>query len=128
MAPASRSPISGASPVTGATTRRRPRSTRSGLTLHWDDADRGRIAACLNGLGIVAALAGQAERAARLCGAAEALRETIGAPVPRHRGQYERAIAAARATLGEQAFAAAWAAGRALSAVGSGQRGADHPS
>jgi DNA-binding CsgD family transcriptional regulator len=86
-----------------------------GLTLHWDDADRGRIAACLNGLGIVAALAGQAERAARLCGAAEVLREAIGAPVPRHRGQYERAIATTRATLGEQAFAAAWAAGRGLS-------------
>jgi len=86
-----------------------------GLALHWDDGDRGRIAACLNGLGIVAALAGQAERAGRLCGAAEALREAIGAPVPRYRGQYERAIATGLATLGEEAFAAAWAAGRALS-------------
>ncbi len=86
----------------------------SGLTLHWADGDRGRIAACLNGLGIVAALAGQAERAARLCGAAEALREAIGAPVPRHRGRYERAIAAARAALEEPAFTAAWSAGRAL--------------
>ncbi|MGH2615017.1 MAG: ATP-binding protein, partial [Thermomicrobiales bacterium] len=87
------------------------------LTLHWDDGDSGRIASCLTGLGIVAALAGQGERAARLCGAAEALRETIGAPIPRYRGQFERAIGAARTALGEQAFAAAWAAGRALSLV-----------
>jgi DNA-binding CsgD family transcriptional regulator/tetratricopeptide (TPR) repeat protein len=88
-----------------------------GLTLHWDDSDSGRIAACLNGLGIVAALAGQAERAARLCGAAEALREAIGAPVPRHRGQYERAIAISRESLGESVFAATWAAGRELSLI-----------
>jgi non-specific serine/threonine protein kinase len=85
------------------------------LTLHWDDGDRGRTARCLNGLGIIAALAGRSERAARLCGAAEALRETIGAPVPRFRGQHERAMGLARAALGEQAFAAAWAAGRQLS-------------
>jgi predicted ATPase/DNA-binding CsgD family transcriptional regulator len=86
-----------------------------GLALHWDDGDRGRIAACLNGMGIVAALAGQAERAGRLCGAAEALREAIGAPVPRYRGQYDRAIATSHATLGEEAFTVAWAAGHALS-------------
>ena len=93
------------------------------LTLHWDDGDRGRIARCLNGLGIVAALAGQGERAARLCGAAEALRETIGAPVPRYRGQHERAMELARDALGEQAFAAAWAAGRALPLADAVSRG-----
>jgi predicted ATPase/DNA-binding CsgD family transcriptional regulator/Tfp pilus assembly protein PilF len=87
------------------------------LTLHWDDGDRGRTARCLNGLGVVAALAGQAERAARLCGAAEALRETIAAPIPRYRGQHERAMEVTRAVLGEQAFAEAWATGRSLSTV-----------
>jgi DNA-binding CsgD family transcriptional regulator/tetratricopeptide (TPR) repeat protein len=84
------------------------------LRLHWDDGDRGRTARCLNGLGVVAAFAGQGERAARLCGAAEALREAIGAPAPRYRGQHERAMGLARAALGEQAFASAWAAGRSL--------------
>jgi predicted ATPase/DNA-binding CsgD family transcriptional regulator len=84
------------------------------LTLHWDNGDSRRIARCLNGLGIVAALGAQSERAARLCGAAETLRETIGAPVPRYRGQHERAIELAREALGEQAFTAVWAAGRAL--------------
>jgi predicted ATPase/DNA-binding CsgD family transcriptional regulator/DNA-binding XRE family transcriptional regulator len=85
------------------------------LSLHRDDGDNGRVARCLNGLGIVAALAGQGERAARLCGAAEALREAIGATVPRYRGQHERAMRLAREALGEPTFAAAWAAGRSLS-------------
>jgi predicted ATPase/DNA-binding CsgD family transcriptional regulator len=87
------------------------------LALHWDNGERGHTARCLNGLGIVAALADQPERAAHLCGAAEAMRETIGAPVPRYRGQHEHAMGLARDTLGEQAFAAAWAAGRSLSIV-----------
>jgi tetratricopeptide (TPR) repeat protein len=77
------------------------------LMLHWDDGDSGRIAACLNGLGVVAALAGEAEQAARLCGAAAALREAIGAPIPSYRGQYDRAIETARTSLGEAAFRAA---------------------
>jgi ATP/maltotriose-dependent transcriptional regulator MalT len=85
------------------------------LSLHWDDGDNGRVARCLNGLGIVAALAGQGERAVRLCGAAEALREAIGAYVPRYRGQHERAMRLAREALGEPTFAAAWVAGRSLS-------------
>jgi non-specific serine/threonine protein kinase len=87
---------------------------RESLILHWDDGDRGRIAGCLNGLAIVCALVGDAEPAARLFGAAEALREAVGAPVPRHRGQHDRAVAAARAVLGPEAFARAWSAGRAL--------------
>jgi tetratricopeptide (TPR) repeat protein len=57
----------------------------------------------------------QPARAARLFGAAEALRETIGAPLPPiNRADYERDVAAARAQLHEDAFAAAWAAGRAM--------------
>jgi predicted ATPase/DNA-binding SARP family transcriptional activator/class 3 adenylate cyclase len=54
-------------------------------------------------------------RAARLYGAAEALRETIGAPLPpANRPDRDRGIAAARATLGEAAFSAAWAEGRVM--------------
>ena len=121
MAPAWRSPISGGSPATGVTTRQAAALYAEGLTLHWDDGDSGRIAAASTDWVSSPRWLGQAERAARLCGAAEALREAIGAPVPRYRGQYERAIALARATLGEQAFAAAWAAGRALSLARRGQ-------
>jgi non-specific serine/threonine protein kinase len=84
------------------------------LTLHLEEGDNIRIAGCLRGLATVAAFAGEPEQAARLFGAADALREATGAAVPRRRGQYERAVAASRAALGAQAFSDAWAAGRAL--------------
>jgi tetratricopeptide (TPR) repeat protein len=73
------------------------------------------MAWCLAGLGRVAALGEQPERAARLWGAAERLRQAIGCrPPPAARATYERAMAVARAQLGEDAFAAAWKAGAAL--------------
>jgi non-specific serine/threonine protein kinase len=67
-------------------------------------------------VGIVAA-AGQAERAARLLGAARAQRDRLGL---RYRAKedlaaLEHAVAATRAALGEEAFASAWEAGRSLS-------------
>jgi hypothetical protein len=53
--------------------------------------------------------------APRLFGAAEALCETIAAPRPaRYWNHYQRGVAAARAQLDGVTFAAAWAAGRAL--------------
>jgi len=59
------------------------------------------------------------ERAARLLGAAAALREAIGAPLPPiDRAEHERAVAAARGALGEQGFAAAFASGRELPPAG----------
>jgi hypothetical protein len=61
-------------------------------------------------------VAGQGERAARLLGAAAALRETIGAPLPLpERADVEQAVAGARAALGEAEWTAAFAAGRMLS-------------
>jgi predicted ATPase len=70
----------------------------------------------LEGLATVAGAAGQGERSARLFGAAAATRRLIGAPLPpRERPHYERLVAAARAHLDAAAFAAAWAAGEALS-------------
>jgi len=54
--------------------------------------------------------------AARLLGAADARRAALGAPVPpADRPELDRAVAAARAALGDERFAAAWAAGRSLS-------------
>jgi hypothetical protein len=74
------------------------------------------IAAVLEGLAGIAAAADQAERAARLFGAAAALRAAIATPLaPGERADYDRYVAATHAALGEEAFAAAWAAGRALS-------------
>jgi predicted ATPase/class 3 adenylate cyclase len=66
----------------------------------------------------VAALAvaqGQGERAARLYGVAEALRKARGTPLPPcELDAYHDDVAVARAALGEEAFAAAWAEGRAM--------------
>ncbi len=78
--------------------------------------DKTNMAVCLEGMAAVAAADGQAARAARLCGAAEALREATGAPIqPTVRWLYERTLASARTALGDDRFAAALAAGHALS-------------
>jgi predicted ATPase len=78
-------------------------------------ANYGRgLARCLEGLASVAIAREQAPRAVRLLGAASRLRETMGAPVaPAALRGHEEAIGRARLALGEAAFAAAWAEGRA---------------
>lgn len=74
------------------------------------------VAESIERLTLIACDRGQPERAARLLGAADALRTAIGAPLPpANRAAYERTITNARAALGEEAFAAAWEAGRILS-------------
>ncbi len=78
-------------------------------------ANKNAISYCLEGLAAVGAAEGDSADAARLLGAAEVLRETIGAPA----GAYEEAIrldtvAAVRQELGEDKFGAAWAEGRAM--------------
>jgi hypothetical protein len=79
-------------------------------------SDRAGVAWCLAGLGSVAGLRGFSVQAARLWGAAEALRQAIGCrPAPAGRTTYERAVATVRANLGDEAtFATAWAEGRAM--------------
>jgi predicted ATPase len=72
-------------------------------------------AACLEGLGEVAAAQGAAEWAARLWGAAAMLRAAIGAPMaPIYRIAYGQAVTAARAQIGRKAFEAAWTEGRTM--------------
>src|SRR5262249_52477903 len=57
----------------------------------------------------------RALQAARLFGAAAVLREAANAPLAaRHRAEYERQVAAARALLDPASFAAAWAEGQAM--------------
>ena len=73
------------------------------------------ILRCLEGLARVAAAQGRMERAAWLCGAAAALREDKGWPLPpAKRAEHDRIVAAARKALGGEVFAAAWASGHAL--------------
>ena len=74
-----------------------------------------RTADALDALAAIAAAQEQVVRAARLWGAANSLREASGATIsPSDRAKNDQAITAARAQLGEAAFAAAWAAGRAM--------------
>jgi DNA-binding CsgD family transcriptional regulator len=82
------------------------------LGLTWDP---GGVCASLEGLAEIALACGEAERGARLSGAAEATRERLGAVlVPRRVPEAARRVAAARAALGEAAFAAAWVEGQEL--------------
>ncbi len=96
------------------------------LALHRELSDPHGIATCLAGLAEVAEVAGQLERAAWLQGATEVLLAASG----RHledtewdifgylpltsQAEFERHVATVRAGLGEEAFAAAWAEGMAM--------------
>jgi hypothetical protein len=63
-----------------------------------------------------AVVQGQPERAARLLGASAALRKELGTPLtPVTRTDHDYAVNAARAVLGEDAFAAAWEVGHVMS-------------
>jgi predicted ATPase len=73
------------------------------------------IAACLEGIAQVANAPTQHVPAVQLFGAAAAIRDALGhPPYPDEQHEYDRLLAAARKQLGEDAFAAAWAAGRAM--------------
>jgi predicted ATPase/class 3 adenylate cyclase/DNA-binding SARP family transcriptional activator len=77
--------------------------------------DRAGIVTDLEGLAAVAVAQAQPERAARLVGAAEGVREAIGTPLPRSdRVEHNRSVAAVRAALGEETFAATQAEGRVM--------------
>jgi non-specific serine/threonine protein kinase len=88
------------------------------LRLQWEAGERLALPWTLEGLAWVAAARGQAERAARLLGAAATVRAASGLTAPvADRAQSEQDVAAAREMLGEATFAAAFAAGRALPLV-----------
>jgi predicted ATPase/DNA-binding CsgD family transcriptional regulator len=86
-----------------------------GLALSTELGDRHMIALALDGVACLAVARGEPERAARLFGAAAALQVASGLLVgPAFRATQERDVAAARAALGEEAFAAGWTDGTAL--------------
>ncbi len=75
------------------------------------------ITLCLAGLAGVATLAGQAERAARLLGMVKAALEASNLPLPlgpADQAAYDHYLAATKAQLDPQAFAAAWEAGQRM--------------
>lgn len=81
-----------------------------------DLGDPRSITECLEGVAMVLVASGDGARAARLLGATTVARDAIGAPMPPHeRADLEATLAAPRATLGEDAWVAAFTAGQALS-------------
>ena len=86
------------------------------LAIMQEIGDTKGIAYSLEELAAVVAAFGNSQRAARVFGAAERLREEIGSPLPPiDRPRYDRRVAAARAALGDDAaFDRAWRDGREL--------------
>jgi predicted ATPase/DNA-binding CsgD family transcriptional regulator len=73
------------------------------------------ITRCLEGLAVVTAAQGEPVRAVWFMGAAQALREAIGTPLPSlSQAMHELTIASTRTQLGEQVFDAVWAQGRTM--------------
>ena len=93
------------------------------LAEHRDLGDRWRSASVLEELAAVAQQRGRTEYAAFLLGAADGVREVIGAPVPEiEKADYQATRAAVEQSLDRRAFRTAWSAGRAapLAAVADG--------
>ena len=85
------------------------------LALIWARGYWENIAEDLAGLAAVASLLGQPERAARLFGTVEALREESGIRLsPLRRAEYDRTVGGIRTHLDQATFAEAWAKGRAM--------------
>ncbi|HLZ56056.1 MAG TPA: protein kinase [Ktedonosporobacter sp.] len=88
-----------------------------GLTLAISRSDRLTLPAGLEGLGIVVAGEGNALWATRLLGAAQALRETIGSPIPQiDRLDYDNLLVSLRTQLDPATFRAAWTQGHNMTA------------
>ena len=75
-----------------------------------------QIAGIASGLGAVFVAEHEEERGAQLLGAASSLREELGIGFDDALEErvHEQAVAGAKAALGEEAFAAAWARGQAM--------------
>lgn len=79
------------------------------------DADKPSVADCLEKFASLARSKSRPERAARLFGATEALRDAIGYRLPpADRLEYDRDVLAVRTGLGAKAFTEAWSEGRTM--------------
>jgi non-specific serine/threonine protein kinase len=74
------------------------------------------IGYCFEGLAAVLAFTERPEEAARLLGAAEALRESLGVGLaPAEQTTHDETVEAVRSALGEDRFGADWRHGREMS-------------
>ncbi len=85
------------------------------LAVHKDLGDMGRVASVLEALAETAGAQKRFGLSARLFGAAEGLRETIGAPVPPcERPEHDRVLDSVRTHVGDEEFSRLRAEGRAM--------------
>ena len=88
---------------------------KESLLLSRKVGDKRGVAFCFEGLAAVACARGNHQRAARLFGAAEALREAIGTPLPSiKRADYEHQLAILRAAPDQETVEAAWTEGSVM--------------
>ena len=92
---------------------------RESLSLSWDAGMNKIVQGALEGIACLAGAKGDAERAARLWGAAQVLHETKGIPRdPDFLAEADARISAVRLGMGEQAWEEAWRKGRAMTLDG----------
>jgi predicted ATPase/DNA-binding XRE family transcriptional regulator len=92
------------------------RRQREALELLEVVPNKAAMAATLEGLAAALNATGDSRRAARILGAATALRGAIGAPLlPRDRADYDETMSAARNALGSAEFEAEWRVGTLMS-------------
>jgi len=88
---------------------------RESLVVFQEIGEKRGIAYCLEGFAKVAARSGDASSAARLLGAAEALRQAVGAPLTgTELSELDQDVVVTRERLDEGIFDAAWEEGRAM--------------
>ncbi|MBF6612799.1 MAG: tetratricopeptide repeat protein [Chloroflexi bacterium] len=88
---------------------------KESLSLYRELGDKVGMTECLEAMSALSGALEQDERAARLFGAAAALRKAVGAPLnPSDRARYEQSLATIRGRRGEESFSAFWTAGAAL--------------
>ena len=89
-----------------------------GVKLSGEMGDRANLGYFLEGLAVVAGVQEEAERSARLFGAADELLQAVEAPAydyyEPNRSLYQRVKSAVRSQLGEEGFEEAQAEGRAM--------------
>lgn len=94
------------------------RMLEEGIEWSAQTRDRANLVYFLEALAMVASSRGEAKRCARLLGAAEGLLEEVGASIYNYYvpdpSLQERAVAEARAGLGDAAFEEAWERGREM--------------
>jgi len=85
------------------------------LAILWEVEDTWLIAAVMEKFAQIALAQEHAAWAARLCAAAEVLREAMGVPLPPiERANYNHLVSSIRIQLGKGVFATVWAEGRAM--------------